>query len=113
MRSSLVFITLVAACFTMGCKTTQRSTSAQAPRASPSQTVEAGCASCIFHMEGVVGCKLAVRIDGKPYLVTGSDIDDHGDAHAADGLCNAAGRAVVEGEIDGGRFVATGFELRP
>ncbi|MCH7527617.1 MAG: hypothetical protein IID39_09280 [Planctomycetes bacterium] len=64
-------------------------------------------------MEGVVGCKLAVRIDGKPYLVTGSDIDDHGDAHASDGLCNAAGRAVVEGEIDGGRFVATGFELRP
>ena len=32
------------------------------------RTVEAGCATCIFNMEGVKGCKLAVRIDGKPYL---------------------------------------------
>ena len=113
MRSSFVFIMLLAACITVGCETTQRSSSAQAHLASSSRTVEAGCATCIFHMEGVAGCKLAVRIDGKPYLVAGSDIDDHGDAHAGDGLCNAARNAVVEGKIDGGRFVATRFELQP
>ena len=69
--------------------------------------------TCIIQMEGVVGCKLAVRIDGKPYLVTGSDIDDHGDAHASDGLCNAMRRAKVTGEIKDDRFVAESFELLP
>ena len=113
MRSSFVFTTLLAACFTAGCKPTQHSTVAEEPRASLSQIVEAGCATCIFHMDGVVGCKLAVKIDGKPYLVTGSDIDDHGDAHASDGLCNVARKAVVEGAIDGDRFVAAKIKLQP
>ena len=112
-ESSFLLTVLVAAFLATGCKTTQRSTVAQAPRASSSQTVEVGCATCIFQMEGVVGCKLAVRIDGHPYLVTGSDIDDHGDAHAPDGLCNAARRARVEGEIDGDRYVATKIALQP
>ena len=84
-----------------GAETTQR------------MTVAAGCATCIFDMPGVTGCKLAVKIDGTAYLVTGSDsdIDDHGDAHASDGLCNRARDAVVEGRIDGDRFVATHFTL--
>jgi len=113
MRSSFLFITFVAAFITTGCKPTQRSTVVETPRASSSQIVEAGCASCIFHMEGVVGCKLAVRIDGKSYLVKGSNIDDHGDAHASDGLCNAARKAEVEGAIHDDRFVATKIELQP
>jgi len=71
----------------------------------------AGCATCIFDMKGVTGCKLAVKIDGTPYLVTGSDIDDHGDAHAADGLCNSARNAVMEGTIKDGKFVAKKFEV--
>lgn len=78
-----------------------------------SQIVDVGCATCIFHMKGVAGCKLAVEIKGKAYLVTGSDIDDHGDAHAKDGLCNARRKAVVTGKIDDGRFVATKMELQP
>ncbi len=113
MRSSLMFITLLATCCAAACQTTQPRTATDAQRVSSGRTAEAGCASCIFHMEGVTGCELAVKIDGQPYLVTGSDIDDHGDAHASDGLCNAASNAVVEGRIDGDRFIATRFELRP
>jgi len=62
---------------------------------------------------GRLADELAVRIDGKPYLVNGSNIDDHGDAHASDGLCNAIRRAKVTGEIKDDRFVAEGFELLP
>ncbi len=70
--------------------------------------VEAGCASCIFDMQGVEGCTLAVRIDGKPYLVTGADVDAHGA-----GLCSSAKKAKVVGKIEGDKFVATSFELQP
>ncbi len=60
-----------------------------------------------------MGCKLAVKIDDKSYLVTGSDINAHGDAHAPNGLCNATRKAEVDGEIEGDRFVVTRFELQP
>ncbi len=76
--------------------------------AAAARTVEAGCASCIFYMGGVRGCKLAVKIDGKPYLVTGADVDAHGA-----GLCSSAKKAKVVGKIDGDKFVATSFELHP
>ena len=72
-----------------------------------------GCATCIFDMEGAEGCKLAVEFDGKHYLVVGSDIDDHGDAHAPDGLCNTARRASFKGEFQGDRFLATEFRPLP
>lgn len=74
---------------------------------------KAGCATCIFRMKGVSGCNLAVKIDGKAYLVAGSKIDEHGDAHAGDGLCNSERDALVEGAIEGDRFVARRFELKP
>ena len=120
MQHGFLSITVLASFLAMGCTSSQRSTDSDgteptSPKnveASP-QHVEAGCATCIFEMEGVAGCKLAVRIDGKPYLVTGSDIDDHGDAHAPDGLCHTARKAVVEGKIDGDHFVATRIELQP
>ncbi len=38
--------------------------------------VTAGCATCIFEMKGVTGCKLAVEIDGRHYLVADSGIED-------------------------------------
>ncbi|MCH7721682.1 MAG: hypothetical protein IH988_11965, partial [Planctomycetes bacterium] len=38
---------------------------------SPSIQVTAGCGSCVFGMDGVEGCPLAVMIEDKPYLVTG------------------------------------------
>ena len=73
---------------------------------SSSRLASVGCATCIFHMKHVRGCKLAVMLDGKPYLVEGSGIDDHGDANAADGRCNAERKASVEGTISHDRFMA-------
>ncbi|MFB3118393.1 MAG: DUF6370 family protein, partial [Myxococcota bacterium] len=66
-----------------------------------------GCASCIYEMEGVAGCQLAVKIDGKPYLVTGADVNAHGA-----GLCASAKKAKVAGKIEGDKFVATSFVLQ-
>jgi len=64
-------------------------------------------------MPGVEECVLAVRIDGQVYRVQGSGIDDHGDAHAPDGLCNTARRARVVGHVENGVFVAESVKLLP
>ena len=77
------------------------------------RTLVVGCATCIFHMKDVTGCKLAVKMNGKPYLVSGLGIDDLGDAHAADGLCNAERKGRVEGKVEGDRFIATRIDLLP
>jgi carboxyl-terminal processing protease len=76
----------------------------------PRQIVQAGCGQCLFDMPGD-GCDLAVRIAGVALFVDGSGIDDHGDAHAADGLCNQIRQAIASGTIRGGRFVADEFRL--
>jgi hypothetical protein len=81
-------------------------------RAPSLQPVEAGCGACIFEMPGVEDCLLAVKVDGRPYLVEGSSIDDHGNAHAADGLCNRQRQAMIIGEIKGDKFIAAHFELQ-
>lgn len=75
------------------------------------QVVDAACGQCQFDMKGKKGCDLAVRIDGKSYFVEGTKIDDHGDAHAEHGFCNAVRKAEVTGEIKGNKFVATSFKL--
>ena len=74
------------------------------------QIVETACGECQFKLTGN-GCDLAVRIDGKPYFVDGTDIDSHGDAHAKDGFCNAVRKAEVQGEIVNGRYKVTYFKL--
>jgi hypothetical protein len=74
------------------------------------QVVETSCGECQFHMTGK-GCHLAVRIDGKAYFVDGTSIDDHGDAHAADGFCEAIKKAEVQGEVVDNRFKASYFKL--
>jgi hypothetical protein len=78
----------------------------------PGSPVEASCGQCQFALSGD-GCDLAVRIDGTAYYVDGSGIDDHGDAHGADGLCNAIRKADVVGSVVDDRFVASSFILRP
>ena len=82
-------------------------------RSLESGVVEAGCATCIFHMQGVEGCPLAVRIENKSYLVVGSDMDAHGDAHAANGMCKTARSARTRGRIEGDKFIAESFVLEP
>lgn len=74
------------------------------------QTVEASCGQCQFHLPGK-GCNLAVRIDGKAYFVDGTTIDEHGDAHAPDGFCEAIKKAEVQGEIINNRFKVSYFKL--
>lgn len=74
--------------------------------------VEAACGQCKFGLKGK-GCSLAVRMDGKAYFVDGTNIDDHGDAHADDGFCNKVRKANVQGEVVDGRFKASYFELLP
>lgn len=74
------------------------------------QVVETACGECQFKLKGD-GCDLAVRIDGKAYFVDGTSIDDHGNAHAKDGFCNAVRKAEVQGEIVNNRFKVTYFKL--
>jgi hypothetical protein len=76
------------------------------------QVVEASCGECQFHMAGK-GCELAVRINGKSYFVDGTSIDEHGDAHGADGFCEAIRKADVQGEVVNNRFKASYFKLKP
>ncbi len=74
--------------------------------------VDAACGQCQFGLPGS-SCDLAVRIDGASYFVDGTGIDDHGDAHSSEGLCNAVRPARVSGQVQEGRFVATHFEVLP
>ena len=114
MRTGLILAAVLPALFLVGCKKSDETTTkAPAADAATTQTVEAGCATCIYDMKDVTGCKLAVKIDGKAYLVSGKSIDDLGDAHAEDGLCNIARKAEVTGKLEGDRFVATQMALLP
>ncbi len=74
------------------------------------QVAEASCGECQFHLEGK-GCHLAVRLNGKAYFVDGTTIDEHGDAHASDGFCEAIKKAEVQGEVINGRFKVTYFKI--
>ena len=77
------------------------------------QIVEVSCGQCQFGMKGKKGCDLAARIDGKPYFVDGTALDNHGDAHAKDGFCSTIRTAEVVGEIKENRFVVSYFKLLP
>ena len=77
------------------------------------QVAEASCGQCNFGMKSKSGCDLAIKIDGKPYFVDGTKLDDHGDAHAHDGFCSVVRKAEVSGEIVGDRYKATTFKLLP
>ena len=115
MRTGLILAAVLPALFLAGCKKESDAPATKAPTtvAATTQTVEAGCAMCIFEMKDVTECKLAVKIDGKAYLVSGKTMDDLGDAHAEDGLCSIARKAEVTGKLDGDRFVVTKMALLP
>ena len=75
------------------------------------QVVEAACGQCQFGMTDKLGCDLAVRIDGETYFVDGTNIHEHGDAHADDGFCVVIRKANVKGKIVDGRFQSESFTL--
>jgi hypothetical protein len=72
--------------------------------------VQAACGQCLFDLPGD-GCDLAVRIRGEAWFVDGAHIDDHGDAHGTDGMCNTIREAEVVGSVDNGRFRVESFRL--
>ena len=78
----------------------------------PIQVVDVACGSCKFGMKGK-GCVLAVKINEKPYFVDGASIDNYGDAHAKDGLCNKVRKAEVQGKVVKDKYKVTYFKLLP
>ena len=79
-----------------------------AAAAAPCTRATTGCGSCVFGMEGVEDCVLAVRIDGKAYLVSGVEMPGH-----ESGLCDHSRMASFDGKLDGDTFVARSFTLKP
>ena len=77
------------------------------------QIVEVACGQCQFKMKDKKGFYFAISFDWKSYFGEGTRIDDHGDAHANDGFCNAVRKAEVIGEIKGDKFVVSYFKLLP
>jgi hypothetical protein len=78
---------------------------ASAAKMITNQVVEVGCGSCVYKMQGVKGCDIAVKIDGKQYLVSGANVDAHQ-------FCAPGKKALVSGRIEGDRFLATKFEVQ-
>lgn len=76
------------------------------------QVAEVSCGKCKFGMDART-CSMAIRLDGKTYFVDGVSMDDYGDAHAHDGMCNAIRKAEVEGELADSRYKATSIKLLP
>ncbi len=117
LRSSAAVVLGVASLFTIGCgRTEPLATEAAKPAiqtvALTEEIVEAACGECQFGMKGS-SCDLAIRHSSGDFFVDGSAIDDHGDAHSEDGLCNCKRKAKVTGTIENGRFVAKSIKLLP
>lgn len=120
------FMWILLACFSLGCQSESTSSNSPAPETAVTDSeeasafaalqddqtveVEAACGECQFGMPGS-GCDLAVRYKGETLFVAGTGIDDHGDAHAADGFCNAIKKATVRGHVEDGKFHVTDFQL--
>lgn len=98
----LTTILFVFFCLTMNAQTKEKA-----------QIVDVSCGQCQFGMKGKAGCDLATRIDGKSYFIDGAKMDQHGDAHAKDGMCTVVRKAEVVGEIKNDKFVVTSFKLLP
>ncbi len=78
----------------------------------PIQVVEVSCGKCKLGLTGKT-CEMAVRINGKSYYADGANIDNFGDAHAQDGMCNAIRKAEVQGELVNNRFKISYIKLLP
>jgi hypothetical protein len=109
MKRYLLFFSSFVVLVILSCN--QEKPKAAEESAAINQVVEASCGQCNFKLKTQKGCDLAVRIGGKAYFVDGSDINDHGDAHANDGFCNDIRKAKVKGIIVDGRFEAIEFAL--
>ena len=73
--------------------------------------VDTACGKCQFGLDNEKECILAVKINSEFYYVEETDIDDHGDAHAKNGFCNAIRKAQVKGVIKDEKFFLEYFKL--
>ncbi|HHO51022.1 MAG TPA: hypothetical protein ENK18_09165 [Deltaproteobacteria bacterium] len=78
----------------------------------PRQEATVACGLCRFHIEGSRGCYWAIELQGERYPVVGANTPGH-DSHGPEGMCVVDRRAVVEGRIKRGQFLASSFELLP
>lgn len=100
---------LILAAVVTGALSAADTPAAETPKAAGTRTVEVGCAACIYAMPGISGCKeLAAVVDGKPMLVSGSDLKIH-----TAGLCESKKNADVVGEVKDGKLVVTKLQLKP
>jgi len=106
--------TILLACFFVSAASAQLtpSTINTPDTAKKMQLAEVSCGSCKLGLHGKT-CALAVRIADKAYYVDGAAIDDFGDAHAHDGMCNAIHKAEVQGELVDDRFKVSYIKLIP
>src|SRR5687768_2722134 len=111
MKRALLFCAFVMVSFVTQAQTPVNDPAVQA-KDPDLQVVEAACGQCRLGLPGK-SCDLAVRINGKAYFVDGTTIDQHGDAHAADGFCQAIRKAEVKGTVINDRFKVTDFKLLP
>ena len=111
MKASLLILGLCLSALVAGCET--KPSARAAIKLGRPVIVEAACGQCQLGLKEKKGCDLAIRNEGKSYFVDGFKMDDLGDAHAVDGLCNAVRKAKVTGQIANGRFAASTFELLP
>ncbi|MEO8794095.1 MAG: DUF6370 family protein [Daejeonella sp.] len=109
---NLFFILLFTVCGTAAFSQSNPTVAVTPSKEIKNQIVETACGECRFDMKGK-SCDLAVKINGSFYFVDGTNIDDHGDAHANDGLCEKVRKAEVSGKIVNGRFLATSFKILP
>lgn len=73
--------------------------------------VLASCGMCSFGMKDQKGCNLAIKVGENTYSVEGSKIKDHGNPHAAGGLCQGVRVAEVSGSVKDKVFKAESFKL--
>lgn len=111
MKSIVLTGMILLACFSASAQTPTRDTAALA-KVATLQVVEAACGQCRLGLPGK-DCNLAVRVDGMAYFVDGTTIDEHGDAHAPDGFCQAIRKAEVKGAVVNDRFKISYFKLLP
>ncbi len=105
---------IIASCFFITAASAQTSDIkvAQPDPNKPIQTVDVSCGKCKLGLPGKT-CDLAVRIADKAYYADGANIDNYGDAHADDGMCNAIRKAEVQGELVDNRFKISYIKLLP
>ena len=72
---------------------------------------EVGCAKCIYSKKGEKGCRTAVKIDDKVYMLKAAAKEGECNAHK-EGLCKTKKKATLNGKVVDDKFLATKVEIQ-